>query len=62
MTINTNNKRKIEITTEHGCLSVTHIDSKGNPEESYIISDGDVVSLLNWYNYQKRTGNDALMF
>lgn len=31
-------------------------------ETMYEISPGDMVTMLNWYRYQKENGNDSLAF
>jgi len=53
----------------NGGILTIHQDGHDKPLEvfssntgTFCISPGDLVSLLNWYNYQKDHGNDNLEF
>ena len=61
--LNVNNERIIEITQTKfdGIITVSTIEN-GMSENSYNISACDMVTLLNWYNYQKGMGNNNLTF
>lgn len=64
MRFEVNNGRRIEVfqARDDGQVYVTTYDSKGEKESSDIISPGDFVMMLNWYRYQKETGNENLNF
>lgn len=47
------------VPTESGIKISTTFQYK---EDSYEISDGDFISMLNWYVYQKNSGNSDLTF
>lgn len=53
---------EIKYDDDRRCTVVEEYGSKGELETRYAISDGDFVSMLNWYRYQKEKGNDALLF
>lgn len=55
-----NNKREIEMEYKNNWTVVTTKDSEGNIENRYGIEDGDLVMLLNYYQYQKE--NDLPIF
>lgn len=62
------NGRKIELFQKEpdGPVHVFTFSADGKPGRrcagTYTISPGDFVMLLNWYVYQKRTGNESLTF
>ena len=68
--LNTNNERVIRIRQSliDGPITVrvlgTPRDVFGSRplETMYEISPGDMVTMLNWYRYQKENGNDGLAF
>lgn len=64
MIFEVNNGRKIrmEQTRPDGAVTVLSLDSKGISENAVMISPGDMVTLLNWYRYQKENGNSNLTF
>jgi len=64
MKFKVNNGRTIEVFQERedGPVYATTHDSKGEIENSEIISPGDFVMMLNWYRYQKENGNGNLNF
>ncbi len=55
-----NNNRSIEITqeVEDGKIYVDVLESNGDLDYQYSISAGDMVMLLNYYQYQKDKGNE----
>jgi len=64
-----NNERKINLEQDRpdGPVNVTiwaapSADGTCDCEDEYIISPGDFVTMLNWYRYQKETGNTDLSF
>lgn len=54
--IDVNNGRKLQLSLIGDGLHVTRISSKGDAEESYTISDRDIVTLLNVYRSEKKEG------
>jgi hypothetical protein len=63
ITITVNNGNSIELSfTTFGNLLVRHIDASGQETKRDSILQGDLVSLLNWYNYQKDNANEYLEF
>jgi len=59
-----NNQMTIEINQERhdGTIYVTKLSDKGTMEDSYNIEAGDFITMLNWYNHQKRSGNESLYY
>jgi hypothetical protein len=53
-----NNGRSIELTQEKpdGDINVDVLDSNGEVDYFYTITAGDMVMLLNYYQYQKNYG------
>ncbi len=64
MNFEVNNGQTIEVfqARNDGPVYVTTLDSKGQKEIPYSISAGDFVTMLNWYRYQKDSGNINLSF
>lgn len=69
MEFDVNNGRKINLEQAEpdGSIHVTAWkapDAEGNRDCDYelAISPGDFVMMLNWYQHQKRIGNDVLNF
>ncbi len=68
--LNTNNERVIRIRQSliDGPITVRVLDAPRDMfgsrplETMYEISPGDMVTMLNWYRYQKENGNDDLSF
>ena len=68
--LNTNNERVIRIRQSliDGPITVRVLDAPRDVfgsralETMYEISPGDMVTMLNWYRYQKENGNDDLSF
>lgn len=60
--IEVNNGRRLHLTLDADGLSVEHVDERGNVDRRDRISDGDIVTALNWITYQKDNGNPGLMF
>lgn len=58
--LNINNNGKIEISQEitDGKINVDVIDSKGEVDYFYEIPAGDMVMLLNYYQYKKDRGEE----
>lgn len=69
-TLEANNDRRIRLSQDaiDGPITVRALsaptDAFGHRdiEYEYQISAADVVTLLNWYRFQKANGNDALVF
>ena len=63
MLINVNNGRVLEVeqAQDNGIIEVrtVHCDTT---ENTFTISPADMVSLLNWFRYQKDNGNINLKF
>jgi hypothetical protein len=61
-----NNGRKIGIfqARSTGPVYVLFFDENGNEEKELteIIRPGDFVTMINWYQHQRRIGNTALQF
>ena len=64
MNFEVNNGRAVEVfqARNDGPVYVINLDSKGEEENTEIINPGDFVTMLNWYRYQKETGNKNLTF
>lgn len=64
MNFEANNGRVIEVfqARNDGPVYATTLDSKGEKESTEIISAGDFITMLNWYRYQKDSGNTNLSF
>jgi hypothetical protein len=64
MIFKVNNNRIIEVDQlyDDGLISIVTLDSKNEIESTETISAGDFITMLNWYRYQKRTGNKTLEF
>lgn len=61
--INVNNGRFLIVNfTFAGEIRVRHFDSNGILDKETKISQGDFVSMLNWYYTQKENGNKDLLF
>lgn len=63
--INVNNGQVLEVEQpkENGNIYVTKKDSQGRQQENtFSITAGDFVTMLNWYRYQKDIGNASLYF
>lgn len=66
--------KNFEIKTNNGChleldfdknkdgLKVVHKDHKNETYRADLIDAGDLVTLINWYTYQKENGNKNLLF
>lgn len=64
MNFEVTNGRSIEVfqVRNDGPVYVSTLDSKGQKESAESISAGDFVTMLNWYRYQKDSGNTNLSF
>lgn len=62
ISLDVNNGRKLVLTYERGHTVVTCVKPDGDVDYFYHISDGDFVSMLNWYQHQKQIGNSNLLF
>lgn len=62
ISINVNNGQKIVISYDKHHTVVTRINSAGNVDSFYHITDAEFISMLNWYRYQKSHGNPELIF
>lgn len=61
--INNGQVLEIEQPKENGNIYITKKNSKGEQQENtFSISAGDFVTMLNWYRYQKEKGNNTLDF
>lgn len=62
--IETNNGTAIKLlhNVDKDCVVKETLDSKGNIEKRESIELGDIITMLNWYSYQKNIGNKDLMF
>ena len=61
--INNNQTIEVEQTKHNGSLLVVTKDSKGKEQTNTLnISNGDFITMLNWYRYQKEKGNVNLSF
>lgn len=62
--IEVNNGQVLEIAqrNNNGEINVIKTDNQGYNVEAFSISAGDFVTMLNWYRYQKETGNTNLEF
>lgn len=61
--INTNNHRQVKAHfTPYNEIEISHINENGQTDKKYTITQGDFITMLNWYNYQKENGNTDLMF
>jgi len=62
--LNVNNGDKLEMmqAREDGPIYVKRVNNKNESELIHRISSGDMVTLLNWYQYQKSIGNSNLIF
>lgn len=60
ISLNINNKCMIEITQEKvdGLINVDVINADGTVDYYYTITAGDMVMLLNYYQYKKDRGKD----
>lgn len=57
--VEVNNGRYVEINQIHnGSIVVKTKDSEGTVDDEYIIEEGDLVMLLNYYRYQKDNGEE----
>lgn len=52
------------LTGEDGRYGLRHtlVDAGGNAVRRDFVDEGDLISLLNWYVYQKENGNPGLTF
>jgi hypothetical protein len=60
-----NNQQTLNAEQFHhdGSISITKYDHNGQQtENTFTISPGDFIQMLNWYRYQKEKGNHALDF
>lgn len=57
-----NNGRALALNFTAEGLTVYHVDHRGNVDRVDLISDGDIITALNWINYQRENGNAALTF
>ena len=59
-----NNGRTITLiqSTPDSDVQISTTDSAHDMDTIYYISPGDFVTMLNWYKWQKSTGNDSLTF
>ena len=61
--IEVNNKRSIKLVqTEDGDIRFERYNSYGLLESFEYITEGDFVTMLNWYTWQKNNGNEHLTF
>lgn len=61
--INVNNSRYIKVKFNFAeNILVEHYNSDGTLDKQTTISQGDFVSMLNWYYTQKENGNKDLLF
>lgn len=61
--IKVNNKRMITLTQNADeSIRVETINSEGIVESVKTIQSWDMVTMLNWYQYQKITGNTELYY
>ena len=61
--INTNNKRKVKVKfNAEKNIQIEHYNSKNILEHKTTITQGDFISMLNWYYCQKENGNKDLLF
>ena len=57
-----NNHSSILLELKQNGLSVKHLNDKQELIRIDRIGEGDLVTLINWYNYQKKSGNEELKF
>lgn len=59
-----NNGNTVEICQEvdDGPIEVRRVNSKDVVDTTFTILPGDMVTLLNWFQYQKGKGNTNLYF
>lgn len=62
--IEVNNQQLIELEATESGIEIRTISRKswGKVTDFYDISDGDIITALNWVRYQKENGNKALLF
>jgi len=58
--VNNGNTLTMGITDKEVVFNLSN--SKGEKLKKYVIGEGDMVTLLNWYVYQKENGNKELKF
>ena len=63
ITLNINNGMRLEMTqaTPDGMIEVQRMDGD-TVDNTFTVSAGDMVTLLNWFRYQKDNGNINLTF
>jgi len=60
-----NNNRTMQLSQQKydGEITLTtYVNDSGEVDREEIISPGDMVTLMNWYRYQKDNGNSKLEF
>jgi hypothetical protein len=64
ISVDVNNGRKmtLEQGKHDGGIVVTTTTGKVVTDAGFTISPGDMVTLINWYRYQKGNGNTNLTF
>lgn len=60
--IATNNGTSLLLELRANGLTVNHLNNKDELVRRDRIDEGDLVTVINWYNYQKETGNEKLKF
>ena len=63
ITLNINNGMRLEMTqaTLDGMIEVQRMEGD-TVDNTFTVSAGDMVTLLNWFRYQKDNGNINLTF
>ena len=60
--IATNNGTSLLLELKENGLTINHLNEKDELVRRDRIDEGDLVTVINWYNYQKENGNEKLNF
>jgi len=60
--IETNNGTSLVLELKEDGLTILHKDEKRRAVRKDRIDEGNLVTVINWYNYQKENGNEKLEF